>query len=73
MTWRTTACVGIALVTFCAFVYTPISDSDFWWHIAAGQWIVAHGSLPASDPFGVYSAADTIRNDTVLRGQWLAR
>lgn len=73
MTWRTTACVGIALATFFAFVYTPISDSDFWWHIAAGQWIVAHGTLPSTDPFGMYSAADTVRNNTVLRGQWLGQ
>jgi len=73
MSWRSAACVGIALASFCAFVYTPISDSDFWWHIAAGQWIVAHGSLPAGDPFGVYSAADSVRNDTVLRGQWLGQ
>ena len=73
MNWRTTACVVIALITFFAFVYTPISDSDFWWHIAAGQWIVAHGALPATDPFGVFSAADPVRNSTVLRGQWLGQ
>ena len=73
MNWRTTACVVIALFTFFAFAYTPISDSDFWWHIAAGQWIVAHGALPATDPFGVFSAADPVRNSTVLRGQWLGQ
>ena len=73
MTWRNGACLAIALVTFFAFVYTPISDSDFWWHVAAGQWIVAHGILPTTDPFGVYSAADVVRNNTVLRGQWLGQ
>lgn len=73
MNWRVAACLGIALITFFAFVYTPISDSDFWWHIAAGQWIVAHGALPLTDPFGMYSAADSVRNDTVLRGQWLGQ
>ena len=73
MNWRSAACVLIALITFFAFGYTPISDSDFWWHIAAGQWIVEHGALPLTDPFGMYSAADTVRNDTVLRGQWLGQ
>ena len=73
MTWRTASLVGIALITFFAFAYTPISDSDFWWHIAAGKWIVEHGALPTTDPFGMYSAADTVRNDTVLRGQWLGQ
>ena len=73
MNWRSAACLFIALLTFFAFVYTPISDSDFWWHIAAGQWIVEHGALPLTDPYGMYSAADTVRNDTVLRGQWLGQ
>lgn len=73
MNWRSAACVAIALATFFAFVYTPVSDSDFWWHIAAGKWIVEHRALPATDPFGMYSAADMVRNDTVLRGQWLGQ
>lgn len=63
----------VALITFFGFFYTPIWDSDFWWHIASGRWIVEHGSIPTSDPFGVYSNSDTIRNDTVLRAQWLGQ
>lgn len=73
MNGHTRAYVVIFLLTFFAFVYTPISDSDFWWHIASGQWIVAHRALPVTDPFNMYSAADTVRNDTVLRGQWLGQ
>ena len=26
-------------------------DQDIWWHLRAGQWIVEHGALPATDPF----------------------
>lgn len=62
-----------ALLAFFAFVYTPVWDSDFWWHLASGRWIVEHAAIPATDPFDVYSGADAVRNDTVLRGQWLGQ
>ncbi|MDH5506982.1 MAG: hypothetical protein OEZ02_07150 [Anaerolineae bacterium] len=26
-------------------------DTDSWWHLATGQWIVEHGSVPKVDPF----------------------
>jgi len=26
-------------------------DSDTWWHLRAGQWILEHGRLPDTDPF----------------------
>jgi hypothetical protein len=29
----------------------PIIDPDVWWHLAAGRWIVDHGSIPSVDPF----------------------
>ena len=35
-------------------IYPPasgIADTDFYWHIAYGQWILAHGALPAGDVF----------------------
>lgn len=73
MTWRMAVSTGGALLAFFAFVYTPIADSDFWWHITAGQWIVEYGRLPLTDPSAIYSAADPVRNDTVLRGQWLGQ
>ena len=33
-----------------------IHDPDFWWHLRAGQLILAHGSLLGTDPF-TYTAA----------------
>jgi len=50
----------------------PLWDSDFWWHIASGREILQNG-IPAIDPFGVFPATDIVRNDTVLRGQWLGQ
>ncbi|HEX8937579.1 MAG TPA: hypothetical protein VF776_04855, partial [Sphingomicrobium sp.] len=32
------------------------ADGDVSWHIAAGQWMIAHGKVPFTDPFS-YSAA----------------
>ena len=26
-------------------------DPDLWWHVRAGNWIVQHGGLPATDPY----------------------
>jgi len=51
----------------------PIWDSDFWWHIASGRWIWQSGALPDIDPFGVFGEANQIRNETVLKGQWLGQ
>jgi hypothetical protein len=28
-----------------------LSDADTYWHLAAGRWIVSHGSIPRTDPF----------------------
>jgi len=74
-------CLSGLLVTFFCYFATAIWDSDFWWHIAAGRWIVESGMLPSVDPFQVYLHAeldsafgsDTIRSDTVLKGQWLGQ
>src|SRR3954451_16082475 len=30
---------------------TLLSDPDTFWHIAAGRWILEHGTVPLSDPF----------------------
>lgn len=31
-----------------------ITDSDIWWHVGTGKWIVEHGALPSTDPFSSY-------------------
>jgi hypothetical protein len=32
-------------------VLRPITDNDIWMNLRAGSWIVAHGEVPATDPF----------------------
>jgi hypothetical protein len=33
-----------------------VSDPDLWWHLKAGQYIIAHKTIPQTDPFS-YTAA----------------
>ena len=35
-------------------VLQPGIDWDAWWHLRAGQWIVEHHSVPATDPFTIH-------------------
>jgi len=65
--------LGLLLLVCAGWYAVPVADSDFWWHIAAGRDILQRGALPEVDPFGVFPAADAIRNDTVLKGQWLGQ
>jgi len=59
--------------TLCAYLVQPIWDTDFWWHIASGKWIIDSQSIPNTDPFGVFPNTDPIRLNTVLQGQWLGQ
>jgi hypothetical protein len=44
-----------AIAAFFALVastcWFEIVDWDFWWHLAAGEWIAQHGAIPTRDPF----------------------
>ena len=65
-------CLSLFFLTCAGYFAIPLWDSDFWWHIASGREIVQNG-IPSIDPFGVFSATDAVRNDTVLKGQWLGQ
>ena len=65
-------CLSLFFLTCAGYYAIPLWDSDFWWHIASGREIVQNG-IPSVDPFGVFSATDAVRNDTVLKGQWLGQ
>lgn len=44
----------------CLFT-TDVWSYDFWWHLAAGRWIVEKGGVPAADPFSfVYGGSPWI-------------
>ena len=43
-----TAIVFIAIFTMAVRV---LADSDIWWHLQSGRWIVENGAVPRTDPF----------------------
>ncbi len=47
----------VALYSFLAVSFLRafyISDPDIWWHLRTGDWILAHHSIPFTDPFSSY-------------------
>ena len=44
----------------------PIRSYDYFWHLAAGRWIVDHRALPPMDPLAVASA-----KSEWINGEWL--
>lgn len=46
-----------ALTPIVAFAATALQlalspvDPDYWWHLATGRWMIAHGRVPFTDPF----------------------
>jgi len=44
---------GAALVMLALVMFGPgfLNDGDTTWHLAAGNWMMAHGQVPHADPF----------------------
>jgi hypothetical protein len=47
-----------AVFAYAVFIFVPavLNDGDTYSHLATGQWILAHGTVPSTDPFS-YSFA----------------
>ncbi len=52
--WLGLADTGLVL-SFLALAFLlgcfPMKDTDFWWHLAAGNWVRANGTVPKTDLF----------------------
>lgn len=61
------------------YLSTPLWDSDFWWHIATGRYIITSGTLPEKDPFCFTSALEENKNpfpeweNFILKQYWLSQ
>jgi hypothetical protein len=64
MTKRIAAIAFFIAVTAAAIA--PIRSYDYFWHLAAGRWIVDHHALPAEDPLAVASI-----KTPWINGEWL--
>jgi hypothetical protein len=41
--------LGVLLAALSRQFVQPVTDTDFWWHLADGRWIIEHGRLPGYD------------------------
>lgn len=59
----------VGAATFLWLLTRPelLNDGDTYWHIATGRWIVAHGLVPANDPF-----SHTLPGAPWTAHEWLA-
>lgn len=48
---------GLGAFALAAFSPGVLNDSDTYWHIRAGEWMLAHGQVLRADPFS-YTAAN---------------
>src|SRR5947207_5406265 len=64
MTKRIAAIVLFVLIAVAAVA--PVRSYDYFWHLAAGRWIVDHHAIPVSDPLAVASV-----KTPWINGEWL--
>ncbi len=55
--WLQPLLLGLAAVLLIGWFSPEISDSDFWWHLKTGQYIVENHRLPVPDPFAFTTAS----------------
>ena len=73
--WSKLAALSLTLICLIGLFSTEIADTDFWWHLKTGQYIVEHRSLPIPDPFAYTTSLtneDQVRHFN-LTHEWLAQ
>ncbi len=45
------ALIGLTAFGLALLPQEMLNDGDTWWHLSAGDWILAHGAVPRQDPF----------------------
>src|SRR5271170_232528 len=58
--------VVLALAFPFLLALEKVSESDTFWHLKAGEWILSHGSIPRTDPFSA-----TVSGKPWLDWEWL--
>jgi hypothetical protein len=54
--WLIPAALALAFVFLVGLFSTELSDTDSWWHLATGKYIVQQHRLPYPDPFAYTTA-----------------
>lgn len=55
MDWVRLAGFAVLLPWVAACAWYPLTDTDIWWHLAAGRKMLADGALLRTDPFSLVS------------------
>lgn len=64
-------CITILCIVGTTF-FCRVYDTDFFWHLATGRWIVENLTLPERDPFTTFFY-DSGREALILKGYWLTQ
>jgi hypothetical protein len=77
--WLKIAALALSALCLLGLFATAIGDTDFWWHLKTGQYLVERRGLPVPDPFAYttsYAPADAgterVRRFN-LTHEWLAQ
>jgi len=54
--WLVPTLLALAAILLLGLFSTELSDSDSWWHLATGRYIVTQHRLPVPDPFAFTTA-----------------
>ena len=66
--WRAVAVIAaVAFVTVLSVGGKVLGDPDTYWHIAAGQWMMAREAIPAADPF-----SNSVAGTAWVTHEWLS-
>ena len=77
--WLKAATLLLTGLCLLGLFSTEIADTDFWWHLKTGQYIVERHSLPVPDPFAyttsvaaAYPGEEQVRHFN-LTHEWLSQ
>ncbi|HEY6368999.1 MAG TPA: hypothetical protein VIX37_00335, partial [Candidatus Sulfotelmatobacter sp.] len=73
--WLKIATLLLTAACLVGLFSTQLDDTDFWWHLKTGQYILEHHSLPVPDPFAVAppdASASRVRHFN-LTHEWLSQ
>ena len=78
--WLVIATVILSAICLVGLFSTEIADTDFWWHLKTGQYLVQQHALPVPDPFAYTTAiinkthpGDQRIQNFNLTHEWLAQ
>jgi hypothetical protein len=78
--WFPVVAALFAVVLLLGWFSSESYDSDFWWHLKTGQYILENRALPVPDPFAFTTtgaapayAGETITRHFNLTHEWLAQ